>query len=163
MRSDAFPETAKGIVDGFGAPIELLELEPTENIVMKDLERVERLCRRLKDLGFHITIDDFGNGYSSLGTLQNLPIDVPKLDRSLLMSSASSERCKAILDGMVPIADKLAVNVAAEGAETRDQEAMLVRMEDRITAQRPFCSHPVPRGVSDAQFAADFIEPNEHP
>ena len=81
MQNDAFPETVKSIVDGFGVPIELLELELTENIVMEDLERAERLCRRLKDLGFRIAIDDFGSGYSSLGTLQNLPIDVLKLDR----------------------------------------------------------------------------------
>ena len=121
MQNDAFPETVKSIVDGFGVPIELLELELTENIVMEDLERAERLCRRLKDLGFRIAIDDFGSGYSSLGTLQNLPIDVLKLDRSFLMSSESGERCKAILDGVVSIADKLAVNVVVEGVETRDQ------------------------------------------
>ena len=100
--NDAFPETVKSIVDGFGVPIELLELELTENIVMEDLERAERLCRRLKDLGFRIAIDDFGSGYSSLGTLQNLPIDVLKLDRSFLMSSESGERCKAILDAWCP-------------------------------------------------------------
>lgn len=163
MRNDAFPETVKSIVDGFGVPIELLELELTENIVMEDLERAERLCRRLKDLGFRIAIDDFGSGYSSLGTLQNLPIDVLKLDRSFLMSSESGERCKAILDGVVSIADKLAVNVVVEGVETRDQASMLVRMDDRIIAQGFLYSRPVPRDVSDAQFAVGFIEPNERP
>ena len=163
MQNDAFPETVKSIVDGFGVPIELLELELTENIVMEDLERAERLCRRLKDLGFRIAIDDFGSGYSSLGTLQNLPIDVLKLDRSFLMSSESGERCKAILDGVVSIADKLAVNVVVEGVETRDQASMLVRMDDRIIAQGFLYSRPVPRDVSDAQFAVGFIEPNERP
>ena len=140
-----------------------LELELTENIVMEDLERAERLCRRLKDLGFRIAIDDFGSGYSSLGTLQNLPIDVLKLDRSFLMSSESGERCKAILDGVVSIADKLAVNVVVEGVETRDQASMLVRMDDRIIAQGFLYSRPVPRDVSDARFAVGFIEPNERP
>ena len=163
MQNDAFPETVKSIVDGFGVPIELLELELTENIVMEDLERAERLCRRLKDLGFRIAIDDFGSGYSSLGTLQNLPIDVLKLDRSFLMSSESGERCKAILDGVVSIADKLAVNVVVEGVETRDQASMLVRMDDRIIAQGFLYSRPVPRDVSDAQVAVGFIEPNERP
>ena len=55
-----------------------------------------------KGSGFRIAIDDFGSGYSSLGTLQNLPIDVLKLDRSFLMSSESGERCKAILDAWCP-------------------------------------------------------------
>ena len=100
---------------------------------------------------------------ASLGTLQNLPIDVLKLDRSFLMSSESGERCKAILDGVVSIADKLAVNVVVEGVETRDQASMLVRMDDRIIAQGFLYSRPVPRDVSDAQFAVGFIEPNERP
>ncbi|WP_328596217.1 EAL domain-containing protein [Eggerthella guodeyinii] len=161
LQNDAFPETVKGIVDEYGVPVELLELELTENIVMEDLERAERLCRRLKDLGFRIAIDDFGSGYSSLGTLQNLPIDVLKLDRSFLMSSESGERCKAILDGVVSIADKLDVDVVVEGVETRDQASMLVRMDDRTIAQGFLYSRPVPRDASDAQFAAGSIEPSD--
>ena len=161
LQNDAFPETVKGIVEEHGVPVELLELELTENIVMEDLERAERLCRRLKDFGFRIAIDDFGSGYSSLGTLQNLPIDVLKLDRSFLMSSESGERCKAILEGVVSIADKLDVDVVVEGVETRDQAAMLVHMDDRIIAQGFLYSRPVARDVSDAQYAAGFIEPNE--
>lgn len=161
LQNDAFPETVKGIVDEYGVPVELLELELTESIVMEDLERAERLCRRLKDLGFRIAIDDFGSGYSSLGTLQNLPIDVLKLDRSFLMSSESGERCKAILDGVVSIADKLDVDVVVEGVETRDQASMLVRMDDRIIAQGFLYSRPVPRDASDAQFAVGSIEPSD--
>lgn len=79
------------------------------------------------------------------------------------MSSESGERCKAILDGVVSIADKLAVNVVVEGVETRDQASMLVRMDDRIIAQGFLYSRPVPRDVSDVQFAVGFIEPNERP
>ena len=54
---------------------------------MEDLERAKAICRQLKDLGFRISIDDFGSGYSSLGTLQDLTIDVLKLDRTFLMLS----------------------------------------------------------------------------
>ena len=64
MQNDAFPETVKSIVDGFGVPIELLELELTENIVMEDLERAERLCRRLKDLASASPLTTSGSGYS---------------------------------------------------------------------------------------------------
>ena len=161
LQNDAFPETLKAIVDEYRVPIELLELELTENIVMEDLERAERLCHRLKDLGFRIAIDDFGSGYSSLGTLQNLPIDVLKLDRSFLMSSESGERCKAILDGVVSIADRLDVDVVVEGVETRDQASMLVRMDNRIIAQGFLYSRPVPRDASDQQFNAGSLKPHE--
>lgn len=161
LENDAFPETVKGIADEYGVPVELLELEITESIAIEDIELTERLCARLKDLGFRIAIDDFGSGYSSLGTLQNLPIDVLKLDRSFLMGSESTERCKAILDCVVSIADKLDVEVVVEGVETKAQGSMLVHMDDRIIAQGFLYSRPVPRDVSDAQFAAGFIEPNE--
>lgn len=161
LQNDAFPDIVKSIVDEYDVPVELLELELTENIVMEDLRRAERLCNRLKDLGFRIAIDDFGSGYSSLGTLQNLPIDVLKLDRSFLMSSESGERCKAILDGVVSIADKLGVHVVVEGVETHDQASMLVRMDERIVAQGFLYSRPVSRSASDAQFSAGFIEPHE--
>ena len=55
------------------------------------------------------------------------------------------------------------MNVVVEGVETRDQASMLVRMDDRIIAQGFLYSRPVPRDVSDAQFAVGFIEPNERP
>lgn len=160
LQNDAFPDIVKGIADEYGVPVKLLELELTENIVMEDLGRAERLCNRLKDLGFRIAIDDFGSGYSSLGTLQNLPIDVLKLDRSFLMSSESGERCKAILDGVVSIADKLGVHVVVEGVETCDQAFMLVHMDRRIVAQGFLYSRPVAHDVSEAQFDAGYIEPN---
>ena len=161
LQNDGFPEELKGIVEDYGVPVELLELELTENIVMEDLERAEQVCLRLKELGFRIAIDDFGSGYSSLGTLQNLPIDVLKLDRSFLMSSESGERCKVILDGVVGIADRLGVSVVVEGVETRDQAAMLLRIDRRIVAQGFLYSRPVPADESERQFAAKTLEPGE--
>ncbi|WP_080798930.1 EAL domain-containing protein [Arabiibacter massiliensis] len=160
LTDDSFPERVRGIADACGAPAGLLELELTEDLVMEDPKRAERQCQRLKDLGFRIAIDDFGSGYSSLGTLQNLPIDVLKLDRSFLMSSESGERCRAVLDGVVSIADRLDVDVVVEGVETREQAAMLVRMDERIIAQGYYYSRPVPRAASDAQFAAGSLEPS---
>ena len=162
LQDDAFPETLKSIADECGAPMELLELELTENIVMEDLDRAEHVCRRLKELGFRIAIDDFGSGYSSLGTLQNLPIDVLKLDRSFLTSSESGERCKAILDGVVGIADRLGVKVVVEGVETRDQADMLLRIDRRIVAQGFLYSRPVPADESDKQFATKTLEPGKN-
>ena len=153
----------EGLVERYAVPADLLHLEITESAYMEAPEQLIGVVTKLRAAGFVVEMDDFGSGYSSLGTLQNLPIDVLKLDRSFLMSSESGERCKAILDGVVSIADKLAVNVVVEGVETRDQASMLVRMDDRIIAQGFLYSRPVPRDVSDAQFAVGFIEPNERP
>ncbi len=161
LADDAFPETLKAIVDECGVPIDHLELELTESIVMEDLEHAKRVCQRLKDLGFRISIDDFGSGYSSLGTLLELPIDVLKLDRSFLMSSQSGERSRAILEGVVGIAVRLGVRVVVEGVETCEQASMLAEIDDRIVAQGFLYSHPVPLEESDVQFAEGVLEPQD--
>ena len=143
MRNDAFPETVKSIVDGFGVPIELLELELTENIVMEDLERAERLCRRLKDLGFRIAIDDFGSGYSSLGTLQNLPIDVLKLDREFLLESSLPGTEETVVRFVITMARELRMETVMEGVETPKQLASLRTTECDMVQGFVF-SRPVP-------------------
>lgn len=160
LRDDGFPEAVKAIVDDYEVPIELIELELTESIVMEDLERAVQVCRHLKDLGFRISIDDFGSGYSALGTLQELPIDVLKLDRTFLMNSESGERSMAVLEGVVQIAQKLHVEIIVEGVETAEQTALLLRLDDSIVAQGFLYSRPVPRAESDAQLDADTLAPN---
>ena len=128
---------------------------------MEDLERAKAICRQLKDLGFRISIDDFGSGYSSLGTLQDLTIDVLKLDRTFLMSSESGERSRAILEGVVGIAEKLHVTIVVEGVETCEQAAMLLQLDDGVIAQGYLYSRPVPRAESDRQLDGAVLEPHE--
>lgn len=161
LRNDLFPETVKAVVDEYGLPSDLIELELTESIVMEDLEHAKRTCQQLKALGFRISIDDFGSGYSSLGTLQDLTIDVLKLDRTFLMSSESGERSKTILEGVVGIAEKLGVAVVVEGVETRDQASMLLGIDSSIIAQGYLFSRPVPRSQSDAQLDAGKLVPGQ--
>lgn len=161
LQGDEFPEKVKAIVDEYAVPIDLIELELTENIVMEDLERAKGICRQLKDLGFRISIDDFGSGYSSLGTLQDLTIDVLKLDRTFLMSSESGERSRIILEGVVDIAEKLHVTIVVEGVETCEQASMLQQLDDGIIAQGYLYSRPVPRTESDRQLDAGLLKPNE--
>lgn len=159
LLGDAFPATLKRIVEETGAPIELLELELTESMVMEDFERAHAICSELKELGFLITIDDFGSGYSSLGTLRDLPIDVLKLDRSFLVGSESSARSRTILEGVVRMADELGVQVVAEGVETRAQADQLRALDERIIAQGFRYSRPVPLQESDRQLDARAIDP----
>ncbi|MEG1745889.1 MAG: EAL domain-containing protein, partial [Raoultibacter sp.] len=117
------------------------------------------ICERLKNAGFRIAIDDFGRGYSSLGTLQDLPIDVLKLDSSFLMNSTHVLKSKIILEGVISIAEKMGVTIVAEGVETPDQAAMLCAMNPHVIAQGFLYSRPVTREESDQQLAAKFINP----
>lgn len=159
LRNGSFPEEVKAIVDEYDVPVELIELELTESIVMEDLERAKQVCHRLKQLGFRISIDDFGSGYSSLGTLQDLPIDVLKLDRTFLMSSEIGERSMAVLEGVVQIAEKLHVEIVVEGVETIEQADMLLHLDNGIIAQGYLYSRPVPRAESAAQLDAQTLAP----
>lgn len=159
LQNDDFPETLEAIVHHHNVPIDHLELELTESIVMEDFQRAKTVCARLKDIGFRVSIDDFGKGYSSLGTLQDLPIDVLKLDSSFLMDSVNESRSKTILAGVIDIAEKLGVKIVVEGVETIEQAAMLHAMNPHVIAQGFLYSRPVPREESDHQLEARFIKP----
>lgn len=161
LLDDRFPSTLKRIVDEYDVPIDLLELELTESIVMEDLARAESMCRALKDLGFRITIDDFGSGYSSLGALQHLPIDVLKIDRSLLVNSESGQRSKIIFEGIIEMSNRLDVSVIVEGVETIRQETMLRSYGSHLVIQGYLYSRPVTRAASEAQLDAGALLPVE--
>lgn len=161
LLDDRFPSTLKRIVGEYDVPIDLLELELTESIVMEDLARAESMCRALKDLGFRITIDDFGSGYSSLGALQHLPIDVLKIDRSLLVNSESGQRSKIIFEGIIEMSNRLDVSVIVEGVETIRQETMLRSYGSHLVIQGYLYSRPVTRAASEAQLDAGALLPVE--
>jgi EAL domain-containing protein (putative c-di-GMP-specific phosphodiesterase class I) len=83
MRPD-FTQILTEVLANSGFPPELLELEITEGIFIRDLNLAVARIRELQRLGLSIALDDFGTGYSSLSYLQRMPIDAVKLDRSFV-------------------------------------------------------------------------------
>ncbi len=150
LLDDAFVSTLLSTVLEYGVPCELLELELTESIAMEDLLRVAAVAEGFKKNGFSLAIDDFGSGYSSLGMLQALPVDVLKIDRSLLVSSQGDSRSRIILESVVTMADRLGVSVVVEGVETLEQAALLQALDPRIVVQGYLCSPAVPRAEAAA-------------
>ncbi|HYA17802.1 MAG TPA: EAL domain-containing protein, partial [Bryobacteraceae bacterium] len=106
----------------------LLELELTETVFIADLDDSARKLRQLKSLGVSIALDDFGTGYSSLGYLQNLPIDVIKIDRSFITETGQKESGEAVLRCLIDLAHALGIRVIAEGVETPAQLDLLRRL-----------------------------------
>lgn len=106
-----------------------LKLEITENTIMENDEAAAAMLSQLRDLGIQLVIDDFGTGYSSLGRLHRFPINELKIDRSFI-SQMSSDLSKTgnnleIAGTITTLAQKLGVNVTAEGIETAEQLVQL--------------------------------------
>lgn len=98
-----------------------LELEITEGILIKDLDRGLTLLRRLKALGVRVSMDDFGSGYSSLNYLQAFPFDKIKIDRAFVMNLGRNPQSGAIVRAVIGLGHGLNMSVVAEGVETEPQ------------------------------------------
>ncbi len=88
FHQQAFIDTVKGALNDSGIPPELLEIEVTESVLVRDYELALRTLLRLDRLGVPTALDDFGTGYSSLAYLQRLPIRTLKIDRSFVQGLA---------------------------------------------------------------------------
>ncbi len=101
---------------------DLLELEITESVLMRDAENTLATLAALKALGVHVAVDDFGTGYSSLAYLQRFPVDRVKIDRSFVstMHDASSTSTR-LVEAIASMAHALDLDVVAEGVEDGDQ------------------------------------------
>jgi diguanylate cyclase (GGDEF)-like protein len=107
-----------------GVDARCLTLEVTETLLVEGPSAVEVLTA-LRSLGVAIAIDDFGTGWSSLGALQRYPVDVLKLDRSLVAPAATSEPAAALARAVVDMAQALGLDVVAEGIEDDEQLAAM--------------------------------------
>jgi diguanylate cyclase (GGDEF)-like protein len=102
-----------------------IHLEITESAVMGQSDHAGPALRRIKEMGFKLDMDDFGTGYSSLASLQQLPIDVLKIDRSFVANLSRGQSYCAMVSAIVTLANNLRIAVVAEGVETKDQLNML--------------------------------------
>ena len=122
-----------------------LTLEITETVLMEDMDQGETIVKRLRELGVHLEIDDFGVGYSSLSYLHRLPVQALKLDRSFVAGLPHDTASVRILEAVVGLAPAFGVRVIAEGVETIEQlEA--VRAAGCHAVQGYALARPVPPG-----------------
>jgi diguanylate cyclase (GGDEF)-like protein/PAS domain S-box-containing protein len=113
-----FAESVIGAIDEIGLPGELLELEITEGILMRDIEGSIKKMSRLRERGVRISIDDFGSGYSSLGYLPRLPVDTLKIDRSFVAELGVNSTAHSLIEGIISLAHSIGKRVIVEGVET---------------------------------------------
>jgi diguanylate cyclase (GGDEF)-like protein len=137
-----------------GVPPSALELELTETVFQTGATTIEAL-RQLRDLGISIALDDFGSGYSSLTSLEQLPITRVKVDRTLIESVDSNPRSAAIARSIIALCHGLGLQVMAEGVERPEQLAALVQFGP-VGVQGYLLAHPVDADavVSEVQEAS---------
>jgi len=151
LESDKFGDTLKRILEETKTNTKFVELEITESILMKDLGKSIKLLTEIRDLGINIALDDFGTGYSSLSYLKQLPINTLKIDKSFIDNISTNSREKAIVDGIIQLAQKIGLDVIAEGVETKEQIQLLKQMGCN-QIQGYYFSKPLPADEIEEKF-----------
>jgi diguanylate cyclase (GGDEF)-like protein len=145
-----FSADAIEIVSRVGVEPARIVVEVTESVLMDNPQRAIAQLEALRGAGLRIAIDDFGAGHASLTYLRRLPIDVLKIDRSLLVDAASPAG-ELVLAAMVQLAERLGLECTVEGVETTEQHRMLFAI-GCPRAQGYLFSRPLPAQQADAAF-----------
>lgn len=138
-----FPETLKNIAEKYNIPLCELEIEITESIFIKDHEELVRMVDYLRKMGFLVSIDDFGSGFSALNLLKDLEVDTVKLDKQFLHVSSNTARGKKVIRNVISLCRDLKIDVVTEGIETKEQADFIVSCGCPI-AQGFYYAKPLP-------------------
>ena len=135
-----------------------LELEVTEDVLIKDFDQTASMFSRLRSFGVQVAMDDFGAGFTSMGNLRRLNFDRLKIDRIFTMELPSHRRAAAIVRSMFVLAHELDLAVTVEGVETYEQFDFL-RTEGHCDLQGFLFSPPKPASAWADPAALQFAEP----
>jgi len=138
------PEVILQIVNSYQVEPAQFHIEVTESSYSDDPERIAESLGRLSAAGFPVELDDFGTGYTSLSCLNDLPVDIIKIDKSLLKKDTGAGGRKSILALAVGIAKMLRIRTVQEGVET-EEEFEKVRSLGCDFVQGFYFEKPVPR------------------
>jgi EAL domain-containing protein (putative c-di-GMP-specific phosphodiesterase class I)/CheY-like chemotaxis protein len=116
------------LLEEYQVSAERIELEITETNVLSNIETCSDTILALKKLGFQLAIDDFGAGYSSLAYIAKLPIDVVKLDKSLIDDLGHSEANRSLVGHILQMTYALGIKTVVEGVESHEQLKILEQM-----------------------------------
>lgn len=155
----------KGFVDRFEEILnqydiskDLIEAEVTETLIMEEMEQqtIKETFDEMKKRGIHLSIDDFGSGYSSLGVFEQIPASVVKLDRSFFLNKENPERQVKIMRGIVTLSEELGAQIVCEGVET-DKDVNLMEEIGAYVAQGYYYSKPIPEEEFEAVLNEGYL------
>jgi diguanylate cyclase (GGDEF)-like protein len=128
IRNPALVHVIQDAARAAPAGLDRLTVEITENALMLDRDRSDRVLGELRDAGVRISIDDFGTGYSSLDYLKRIPADELKIDKSFVMNMLRDPADARVVEQIVALGHGFGLEVVAEGVETAEAAAKLTAM-----------------------------------
>ncbi|WP_417760861.1 EAL domain-containing protein [Shewanella sp.] len=149
-----FIEELKYLLERYGVPSHLVELEITERVAMGDFNYTVSTLKALRALGVTIAIDDFGTGYSSMSYLFDFPISTLKIDRAFVTDIDQDSKKQGIVNAIISLANTMELTTVAEGIES-EQEKQLLMLLGCDYYQGFHFSKPIPA----ADFAARYLAP----
>lgn len=153
FKNDELGPYIEELLAQYKIPTEYIEFELTESIYIDRIHRILPFVNKMRGLGIKISMDDFGSGYSSLNLLNNLPIDVLKLDKVFLSNDDLSRNQKIILSCVISMAKQLNIKVLCEGVENKHQSEFLTTagcdMFQGFYFSRPICEEDFNQYLKD--------------
>ena len=143
FQSESFLDVLFAAINKTGLDPSILELDVNESVLMRDPERSAFVLKALRDKGVHVSVDQFGTGNSSLSSMQKLPVNALKIDRSFLRQITTIPGGTAAVEAFIDMARGLHLRVIAQGVETVEDLEFLWA-HDCDEAQGNFFGRPVP-------------------
>jgi diguanylate cyclase (GGDEF)-like protein/PAS domain S-box-containing protein len=154
-------DQVRDIIKESGLDPHRLELEVTEDVLIKDFDQTASMFSRLRALGIQVAMDDFGAGFTSMANLRRLNFDRLKIDRIFTMELPNHRRASAIVRSMFVLARELDLQVTVEGVETYEQFAFL-REQGNCELQGFLFSPPKPASAWTDPALLQFAVPTPH-
>lgn len=120
-----FVPRLRTLIEKYNVPAQYIELELTESTYLENIKDISGTVSEIRSMGIRIGMDDFGTGYSSLTALNDLQVDLLKIDRIFMKNSSLKESDKTIIKFIIEMARNLRLQVVCEGVETPEQRKFL--------------------------------------
>jgi len=146
-----FVKRMKDLQRMFNVDPKYIEFEILESSFLENSELILKTSKELRDLGFHVSVDDFGSGYSSLNQLANIPADTIKLDKKFANKSLKTDKGKLVVKSLVKMLKDIDYQVVFEGIETEEQYE-LAREFECDSIQGYIIDKPIPVGKFEEHY-----------
>ncbi|ARJ67496.1 signal transduction protein [Magnetospirillum sp. ME-1] len=147
LRDRTLVDTLKRMLAQHRLPPARVCVEITETMLIDETSDADTMLAELRDCGIRIALDDFGTGFSPLAFLYRLPIDILKIDGSMVEGIESSPRQRGVLEGLRDLCARLGIEIIAEGIESEESAGMLLELGFTLGQGTHFAA---PAAVNDA-------------